>query len=235
MNRQQSCLFILEAVVLSVKKGTGIRMKKKADVLIVGSGAAGLFCALHLPRDKKILIISKDDAKNSDSYLAQGGICVLKSEDDYASYFEDTMKAGHHENRKESVEIMIRSSRKIIDELILYGVDFENDHGSLIFTREGGHSTPRILFHEDATGKEITSKLLRAVQQLPNLRAHDNDRSDGGKQHLFWCCCSRRGRNGIFGAGRLHSPCLRRSGRPVRAYYQFSTYDGGRACHRDPA
>lgn len=144
-------------------------MKKKADILIVGSGAAGLFCALHLPRDKKILILSKDDVKNSDSYLAQGGICVLKSEDDYASYFEDTMKAGHHENRKESVEIMIRSSRKIIDELILYGVDFENDHGSLIFTREGGHSTPRILFHEDATGKEITSKLLRAVQQLPNV------------------------------------------------------------------
>ncbi len=128
-----------------------------------------MFCALHLPRDKKILILSKDDVKNSDSYLAQGGICVLKSEDDYASYFEDTMKAGHHENRKESVDIMIRSSRKIIDELILYGVDFENDHGSLIFTREGGHSTPRILFHEDATGKEITGKLLRAVQQLPNV------------------------------------------------------------------
>lgn len=142
--------------------------------MIVGSGAAGLFCALHLPRDKKIWIISKDDAKNSDSYLAQGGICVLRSEDDYDSYYEDTMKAGHHENRKESVDLMIRSSRKIIDELILYGVDFENDHGSLIFTREGGHSKPRILFHEDATGKEITGKLLRAVQQLPNVTIHEH-------------------------------------------------------------
>ncbi len=144
-------------------------MKKKADILIVGCGAAGLYCALHLPKDKEIVILSKDDVENSDSYLAQGGICVLKSEEDYESYFEDTMKAGHYENRKESVDIMIRSSRKVIDDLILYGVDFENDHGSLIFTREGGHSTPRILFHEDATGKEITSRLLRAVESLENV------------------------------------------------------------------
>lgn len=144
-------------------------MKKKADILIVGCGAAGLYCALHLPKDKEIVILSKDDVENSDSYLAQGGICVLKSEEDYESYFEDTMKAGHYENRKESVDIMIRSSRKVIDDLILYGVDFENDHGSLIFTREGGHSTPRILFHEDATGKEITSRLLRAVEGLENV------------------------------------------------------------------
>ena len=144
-------------------------MKKKADILIVGCGAAGLYCALHLPKDKEIVILSKDDVENSDSYLAQGGICVLKSEEDYEGYFEDTMKAGHYENRKESVDIMIRSSRKVIDDLILYGVDFENDHGSLIFTREGGHSTPRILFHEDATGKEITSRLLRAVEGLENV------------------------------------------------------------------
>ena len=144
-------------------------MKKKADILIVGCGAAGLYCALHLPKDKEIVILSKDDVENSDSYLAQGGICVLKSEEDYEGYFADTMKAGHYENRKESVDIMIRSSRKVIDDLILYGVDFENDHGSLIFTREGGHSTPRILFHEDATGKEITSRLLRAVEGLENV------------------------------------------------------------------
>lgn len=156
------------------KKGIGITMKKKADILIVGSGAAGLFCALHLPRDKKIVIITKDDAENSDSFLAQGGICVLKTEDDYDSYYEDTLRAGHYENRRESVDIMIRSSRKIIDELIMYGVDFENDHGSLIFTREGGHSTPRILFHEDVTGKEITSKLLAAVRKLDNVTIYEH-------------------------------------------------------------
>lgn len=149
-------------------------MKKRTDILIVGTGAAGLYCALNLPRDKKIVIITKDDAKNSDSFLAQGGICVLKTEDDYNQFFEDTMKAGHYENRKESVEIMIRSSHKVIDDLVMYGVDFENDRGSFIFTREGGHSTHRILFHEDATGKEITGNLLRQVEKRENITIYEH-------------------------------------------------------------
>ncbi len=148
-------------------------MKKKTDILIVGSGAAGLYCALNLPKDKKIVLISKDDVESSDSFLAQGGICVLKTEDDYEAYYEDTMKAGHYENRKESVDIMIRSSHKIIDDLVLYGVDFENDRGSFIFTKEGGHSTPRILFHKDVTGKEITSKLLAQVKKRDNVSIYE--------------------------------------------------------------
>ena len=147
----------------------------KTDIVIVGSGVAGLYCALHLPSDKQILILSKAELDGSDSYLAQGGICVLKNEDDYESFFEDTMRAGHYENRKESVDIMIRSSRSVIDELISYGVDFaRQEDGSLAFTREGAHSTPRILFHEDVTGKEITSKLLAAVQKLPNVSFLDH-------------------------------------------------------------
>ena len=55
----------------------------KTDILIIGSGCAGLYCALHLPKDKEITIITKSDVESSDSYLAQGGMCVLKSEDDY--------------------------------------------------------------------------------------------------------------------------------------------------------
>ena len=169
------------------------------DVVIVGTGAAGLFAALNLPRDRKILIITKKDAESSDSFLAQGGICVLRDQTDYESYFEDTMRAGHYENRKESVDIMIRSSREIIRELIGYGVKFERrDSGTeqdapeaqekpekpdkqetegqenflddYAFTREGAHSRPRILFHEDVTGKEITSKLLAQVRSLENVR-----------------------------------------------------------------
>ena len=87
-------------------------MDIRTDVIIVGTGAAGLFAALSLPRDKKIIIITKKDAESSDSFLAQGGICVLRDDSDYDSYFEDTMRAGHYENRKESVDIMIRSSRE---------------------------------------------------------------------------------------------------------------------------
>ena len=86
-------------------------MKMEADVVIVGTGVGGLFSALSLPRDQKIIMITKSDLESSDSFLAQGGICMLHDKDDYDSYFEDTMKAGHYENRKESVDLMIRSSR----------------------------------------------------------------------------------------------------------------------------
>ena len=145
-------------------------MKKlEADIVIVGTGASGLFAALHVPNDKKVLMLTKSDAENSDSFLAQGGICVLRDKNDFDSFMEDTMKAGHYENRKESVEIMINSSRDIINELIGYGVDFATKDGELDYTREGAHSKPRILFHEDVTGKEITSKLLERVKELENV------------------------------------------------------------------
>ena len=140
------------------------------DVVIVGTGAAGLYAALSLPRDLKILMITKDEVENSDSYLAQGGICVQLNDDDYDSYFEDTMKAGRYENRKESVDIMIRSSRDVIKDLIEYGVEFEKEEdGSYSYTREGGHSEFRILHYDDVTGKEITSKLLKQVRDLYNV------------------------------------------------------------------
>ncbi len=142
---------------------------KKADVLIIGSGVGGLFCALNLPRSKNILIITKDICENSDSFLAQGGICVLKDDSDYDSYFEDTLKAGHYENRTESVDIMIRSSREIISDLVDLGVEFEKNGDEFIYTREGAHSTARILFHKDVTGKEITSKLLSAARLRDNI------------------------------------------------------------------
>ena len=142
----------------------------KIDILIVGTGASGLFAALHCPSDKNILMITKDAVENSDSFLAQGGICVLRDENDYDSFMEDTLKAGHYENRRESVDIMIRSSREVINELIGYGVDFaKQENGELNYTREGCHSKARILFHEDITGKEITRNLLKAVQKLPNV------------------------------------------------------------------
>ena len=143
--------------------------ERKVDVVIVGTGVSGLFHALNLPEDKRILMLTKADLESSDSFLAQGGICVMRDETDYDSYFEDTMKAGHYENRKESVDIMIRSSREIIDDLVSYGVDFEKKNGEFCYTREGAHSKPRILFHEDITGKEITSKLLAQVKKRANV------------------------------------------------------------------
>ena len=144
-------------------------MDINTDVVIVGTGVAGLFSALHLPEEKKIVMITKSDLESSDSFLAQGGICVQRDEADYDSYFEDTMKAGHYENRKESVDIMIRGSRDVIEDLVKFGVEFEQENGAFLYTKEGAHSVPRILFHKDVTGKEITSKLLQRVKERKNV------------------------------------------------------------------
>ncbi|MGN0436617.1 MAG: L-aspartate oxidase [Wujia sp.] len=144
-------------------------MKKNYDVIIVGCGVAGCFAALHLPKEKNILMITKSNIEESDSFLAQGGICVLRDEDDYEDFFRDTMRAGHYQNRKDSVAEMIISSRGIINELIDFGVEFTTDNGELRYTREGGHGKNRILYHEDVTGKEITSKLLVKVKELSNV------------------------------------------------------------------
>lgn len=144
------------------------------DIIIVGCGVAGLYCALNMPQDKKITIVTKNEAPKSDSFLAQGGICVLRNEEDYKSFFDDTMKAGHYENNPDSVEIMIRSSQEIIGDLVSFGVRFEKDGEAFTYTREGAHSKPRILFHEDETGKEITSHLLETARDKPNITLIEN-------------------------------------------------------------
>ena len=121
----------------------------QTDILIVGTGASGLFAALHIPEDKKVLMITKEEVEKSDSFLAQGGICVLRDESDYDSFMEDTLKAGHYENRVESVDIMIRSSQDVIRELIDYGVISQRKTESLS-TRERD-ATPNHGFYSTRT------------------------------------------------------------------------------------
>ena len=125
---------------------------------------ADCFAALNLSgRYERFLLITKSDLESSDSFLAQGGICVLRDNQDYDSYFEDTMRAGHYENRKESVDIMIRSSQEVIRDLIGYGVEFQTqkDRQRFIRLQEKEHIPDHVfLFHEDITGKEITSKVI---------------------------------------------------------------------------
>ena len=132
----------------------------RCGVLVIGAGVAGLNCALHLPRGESVFVVSKGGLKSSDSFLAQGGICVLRDGGDFDGYFEDTMRAGHYENDADAVRCMIENSRATINELISFGVRFRREKdGSLAYTREGAHSRPRIVFHADCTGKEITSHL----------------------------------------------------------------------------
>ena len=142
----------------------------KTDVVIVGSGVAGLFAALCLPKDKEVLIITKENTDECDSMLAQGGVCVLKDVNDFKCYFEDTMKAGHWENDPDSVRVMIESSQEVIGTLIDLGVDFDTDKdGKYDYTREGAHRRNRILHPKDETGKEITDTLLDIAKKKENI------------------------------------------------------------------
>ncbi|MBO5328375.1 MAG: L-aspartate oxidase [Clostridia bacterium] len=147
-----------------------IKLSKKYDVIIVGTGVAGLNCAINLPEDKSVLVICKKTPDMSDSYLAQGGICCMVNDDDFEGYFEDTMRAGHYENNPKTVECMIKNSPQIIADLTKIGVRFERKaDGSYDYTREGGHSRNRICFHEDCTGKEITTNLMKKARSKKNV------------------------------------------------------------------
>ena len=99
----------------------------KTDVVIVGSGVAGLFAALCLPKDKDVLIITKENTNECDSMLAQGGVCVLKDVNDFKCYFEDTMKAGHWENDPDSVKDKDGTTQEVIVTLIYLGVEYDTD------------------------------------------------------------------------------------------------------------
>ncbi len=146
----------------------------KTNIVIVGSGCAGLYCALHLPKDKQVTIITKLDLESSDSFLAQGGMCVQRDDEDYESFLEDTLRAGHYENDRHVVDVMIRSSRDVLKDLTSYNVEFQKDEsGELLYTREGAHSNKRILFHADITGKEITTKLLKEVKKRKNIKIYE--------------------------------------------------------------
>lgn len=140
------------------------------ETIIVGTGVAGLFTALSLPKDCNVLMITKDKLKESNSYLAQGGISTLLQPNDYDTYFEDTMKAGRYKNSPESVQEMIKSSNSVVSKLIEYGVEFDKtENNTYEYTREGGHSVNRILHHQDITGKEIVEKLVDEVIRHKNI------------------------------------------------------------------
>lgn len=142
---------------------------RKADVLIVGSGVAGLICALALPPSMNVCLITKEKLADSNSYLAQGGISVLCDPTDRDAYIEDTMKAGHYENSRESVEILVDESPAAIQTLQELGVCFNEADGSLIYTREGGHRCNRILYCDDHTGKNIMEALMSRIREATHV------------------------------------------------------------------
>lgn len=139
------------------------------DVLIVGTGIAGLYTALNLRDDIRILMITKNKFRDCNSYLAQGGISTSLGIFDEENYFNDTMKAGNYHNDIPAVKLLIKNSIDNINNLIELGVPFDKEQDNLEYTREGGHSEFRIVHVKDETGKSVTETLLNIVSKKKNI------------------------------------------------------------------
>ncbi|MBX7532774.1 L-aspartate oxidase [Qipengyuania sp. 1XM1-15A] len=140
------------------------------DVLVIGSGAAGLTAALELAQTKKVLVLAKGKLTSGSTAWAQGGIAaVLDAGDTFENHIRDTMVAGAGLNDLDTVEFVIERAPKAIDRLCELGVPFNRDDGDLHLTREGGHSHRRIVHVDDATGWAVQAALLKAAEENPNI------------------------------------------------------------------
>ena len=148
------------------------KMKKRyCDVVIVGTGIAGLYTALNIDSKYKVILMTKDSISENNSNLAQGGIAAcVNADDDIETHIEDTMRAGSHYNDREAVRILVSEAAENIEKLINFGTKFDRDQsGKLMVTREGGHSERRVLHAKDQTGKEIVRALAKEVEKRENI------------------------------------------------------------------
>lgn len=150
-------------------------MNKFIDVLIIGSGVSGLYCALNLRKDLNILVVSKGKIDCTNTYLAQGGIAVARDEDDIVPFIEDTLKAGQYKNDLEAVKVLTSESMCNVEKLISMGVEFDrDDQGNLHFTKEGAHSVNRIVHTKDNTGESVAKALINKAKQSENIIIYED-------------------------------------------------------------
>ncbi|WP_052045178.1 L-aspartate oxidase [Caloranaerobacter azorensis] len=150
--------------------------KDTADVIIVGSGLAGVYTALNIDSRLNVKILSKGEMSENNSSLAQGGIAASLETDDLDDHIRDTLKAGSNVNNIDKLRIMVYEAKENIDRLLEFGVPFDRDsYGRLTTTLEGGHSRARILHAGgDATGKEIMQALYKEAVNRDNIEILEN-------------------------------------------------------------
>lgn len=141
------------------------------DVIIVGSGGAGLSLALSLPSQYRIAILAKSHLTDASTYFAQGGVAaVLDQADSIQQHIDDTLIAGAHLCEAQAVQYTVEGGKSSVDFLLKQGVQFTRDEQQqLHLTREGGHSQRRIIHAADATGKAISSTLVERVKEKNNI------------------------------------------------------------------
>ncbi len=152
-------------------------MKKQFDVLIAGTGAAGLYAALQFPPEVQVLLISKRELLLSNSSLAQGGIAAVldQNHDNFKLHIADTLIAGKYKNNLQAVEVLVSEGPKDVMRLKEMGVAFDLDaSGKLQMTLEAGHSHHRIVHHKDSTGRAITETLVEQVKSHSNVTIMEN-------------------------------------------------------------
>ncbi len=142
------------------------------DILVLGSGAAGLRAAIEAAPGAKVVVVAKQSCEETNTLYAQGGIAaVLDVGDSIEEHARDTIKAGQGLCRKDVVETIISEGPDCIKELAAWGARFDRSGGNLAFAREGGHSRARVVHARgDATGGEIMATLIRKARSLENIR-----------------------------------------------------------------
>ena len=192
-------------------------MNRIYDVIIVGTGIAGLYSALNIDPKLNVLLISKRELSLCNSALAQGGIAAVmdRQNDSTNLHLSDTLIAGGYSNNPDTTKTLVEEGPVDIDNLITYGVEFDkNPDGTLHLTLEGGHSRHRVVHYKDATGSEIVSKLILAVKSRPNIDVIE---------HAF--LCDIRQVTGGFTVDILHNDEYIRRSAP---YVVFATGGIGR-------
>ncbi|HEX7014489.1 MAG TPA: FAD-dependent oxidoreductase, partial [Cyclobacteriaceae bacterium] len=145
------------------------------DVLIIGSGIAGLSFAIKVARrfpDRTVTIITKSDESESNTKYAQGGIAVVLDEitDSFERHVADTLRAGAGVCDPDIVELVVREGPERLDEIITWGIEFDQDaSGKLDLGKEGGHTARRIIHYKDVTGLQVEKGLLKQIELLPNI------------------------------------------------------------------